>query len=53
MSKRQISVPLDEELCDFVEEQAAHQNRSLAGQIRHFVAEAARKIPTRRSEKVR
>jgi hypothetical protein len=57
MSKRQISVPLDNELREFVEEQAAQQDRSVAGQIRHYVCEAARKIPTptptRRSEKSR
>jgi hypothetical protein len=53
MSKRrqQISVPLEQELREFVEKQAAEQDRSVAGQIRHLVAEAARKTPTRRSEK--
>jgi hypothetical protein len=53
MSKQQISVPLDKELREFVEQQAQQQDRSLAGQIRHFVAEAARKTPNCRSEKVR
>jgi hypothetical protein len=38
----QISVPLDRELRAFVERQAAREDRSLAGQIRHLVAEAAR-----------
>ena len=45
MSKRreQVSVPLDAEQRDeFVEEQAARQDRSLAGQIRHWVAAAMR-----------
>ena len=45
MSKRreQVSVPLDAEQRDeFVEEQAARQDRSLASQIRHWVAAAMR-----------
>jgi hypothetical protein len=55
MSKRrqQISVPLEPELRAFVEQQAIEQDRSVAGQIRNFVAEAARKTPNRRPEKVR
>jgi hypothetical protein len=35
-------VPLDPELREYVERMAAREDRSLAGQIRHFVAEAAR-----------
>jgi hypothetical protein len=38
----QVSVPLDPELRQFVEREAARQDRSVAGQIRHLVAEAAR-----------
>lgn len=44
MAKReQISVPLDPELREYVERTAAREDRSVAGQIRHFVAEAARR----------
>jgi hypothetical protein len=44
MSRReQISVPLEPELRAFAEREAERQDRSLAGQIRHFVAEAARR----------
>jgi len=44
MSKRreQVSVPLDPELRAFVEREAAREDRSIAGQIRHLVAQAAR-----------
>jgi len=43
MRKReQISVPLDPELREFVERAAAKEDRSVAGQIRHLVAQAAR-----------
>jgi hypothetical protein len=44
MSKRreQLSVPLDPELREFVERTAEREDRSVAGQIRHLVAEAAR-----------
>lgn len=38
----QISVPLDENLRAFLERLAAREDRTLAGQIRHLVAEAAR-----------
>jgi hypothetical protein len=51
MRKReQVSVPLDPELRDFVERAAAEEDRSLAGQIRHLVAEAAREASKQRSE---
>jgi hypothetical protein len=40
--REQVSVPLDPELREFVERAAAQEDRSVAGQIRHFVAEAAR-----------
>jgi hypothetical protein len=40
--REQISVPLPVPLRTFVEETAAREDRSVAGQIRHFVAEAAR-----------
>jgi hypothetical protein len=44
MSKRenQISVPIERPLREFVEREAARQDRSVAGQIRHLIAEAAR-----------
>jgi hypothetical protein len=44
MKKRdyQVSVPLDQALREFVERAAEREDRSLAGQIRHLVAEAAR-----------
>ncbi len=42
MKAEQISVPLSRELREFVERQAAREDRSVAGQIRHLVAEAAR-----------
>ena len=48
MSKRreQVSVPLDPELRAFVERAAEREDRTLAGQIRHLVAEAARRAET-------
>jgi hypothetical protein len=42
MKAEQVSVPLSRELREFVERQAAREDRSVAGQIRHLVAEAAR-----------
>ena len=44
MSKRnhQITVPIEGELRAFVEAEAARQDRTLAGQVRHLIAEAAR-----------
>jgi CopG-like RHH_1 or ribbon-helix-helix domain, RHH_5 len=43
MSKReQVSVPLPAELREFVERAAVREDRTLAGQIRHLIAEAAR-----------
>jgi hypothetical protein len=49
MTKRdnQVSVPLDPELRAFVERAAEREDRSVAGQIRHLVAEAARNFPKR------
>ena len=42
-SKReQISVTLDPELRTFAEQIAAREDRTLAAQIRHWIAEAAR-----------
>ena len=44
MSERvQVTVPLSRELRRFVEQTAEREDRTLAGQIRHLVAEAARK----------
>jgi hypothetical protein len=44
MSKRenQISVPIEPALRAFIEREAERQDRTLAGQIRHLIAEAAR-----------
>ena len=42
MKAEQVSVPLPRELREFVERQAQREDRSVAGQIRHLVAEAAR-----------
>jgi hypothetical protein len=43
MRKReQISVPLERELREFVERTAAKEDRSVAGQIRHWVAQVQR-----------
>ena len=42
MRLSQVSVPLPSDLRLWIEAQAAAQDRSVAGQIRHLVAEAAR-----------
>jgi hypothetical protein len=43
MRKReQVSVPLDRELREFVERAAAKEDRSVTGQIRHWVAQLQR-----------
>jgi len=43
MAKReQITVPLPASLREFVERQAQQSDRSMAGQIRHVLTEAAR-----------
>jgi hypothetical protein len=42
MKRAQVSVPLDPELREFIERAAEREDRWIAGQIRHFVAEAAR-----------
>jgi len=47
MREHQVSVPLPPELRRFIEQQAAEQDRTLAGQIRHLVAEAARSAQAR------
>jgi hypothetical protein len=46
MSKREnkITVPLEPEQREFVERTAAREDRTLAGQIRHFIAEVARRV---------
>ena len=46
--REQISVILDPDLRAFAEQAAAREDRSVAGQIRHWVAEAARREATRR-----
>jgi hypothetical protein len=44
MAKReQVTVPLDRELREFVERVAEREDRSVAGVIRHLVAQAARR----------
>jgi hypothetical protein len=49
--REQISVILDCELRTFAEQAAAREDRTLAGQIRHWVAEAARReVPGRQGE---
>jgi hypothetical protein len=43
MSKReQLTVPIDAQLRDFLEHQAAREDRTLAAMARHIIAEAAR-----------
>jgi hypothetical protein len=37
-------VPLEPEQREFVERTAAREDRTLAGQIRHFIAEVARRV---------
>jgi hypothetical protein len=46
MSKRreQVSVPLSPALRAFVERTAEREDRTVAATIRHFVAEAARRL---------
>jgi hypothetical protein len=40
--KGQVSVPLDDSLRAFVQDMAAREDRTIAGQIRHLIAERAR-----------
>jgi hypothetical protein len=48
MAKREnVSMPLDPELRAFVERTAEQEDRSVAGQIRHLIAEAARRSAQR------
>ena len=42
-NREQISVPLPAELHEFVKRVAEREDRSLAAQIRHYVATAARR----------
>jgi hypothetical protein len=42
MKREQVSVPLPPQLREYVEERAAREDRSIAGVIRHLIAEAAR-----------
>jgi len=42
MGKGQLSVPLDPALRQFIEREAERQDRTVAGQVRHLIAEAAR-----------
>jgi hypothetical protein len=43
MKREQITIPLDPALREFVERAAAEQDRTMAGQVRHLIAEAARR----------
>ncbi len=50
MRKReQLSVPLPPRLREFIEREAEREDRSVAGQVRHLVAEAARNSETERA----
>ena len=49
MRLSQVSVPLSAELRSWVEEQAQAEDRSIAAQIRHYVAVAARQATTDRA----
>jgi hypothetical protein len=40
--QKQITVPLPVELVRFIEGAAQREDRSIAAQVRHYVAEAAR-----------
>jgi hypothetical protein len=42
--QKQITVPLPVELVTFVERAAQREDRSVAAQVRHYVAEAARRV---------
>ena len=42
MRENQVSVPLDARTRQYLEEAAAREHRTLTGQVRHLVAEAAR-----------
>jgi hypothetical protein len=43
MSKRQqITIPINEELREFIERAAAKEDRSVASMVRRLIAEAAR-----------
>ncbi len=42
--REQISVPLPAALREFVERAAEREDRSVAGQIRHLIAQAARDL---------
>ncbi len=48
MAKRTVSVPIDQALRQFLEAKAHAEDRSLAGQIRHLLAEAARQAASER-----
>lgn len=50
--RQQVSVPLDPQLRAFVEETAAREDRTVAGQIRHLVAEAARRAAAHQEQAV-
>jgi hypothetical protein len=40
--REQITVPISAELRTFLEELAAREERTIAGQVRHLIAQAAR-----------
>jgi hypothetical protein len=45
MKSLQVCVPLDRSLREFVERMAREQDRSIAGVIRHIIAQQARAHP--------
>ena len=49
--RQQVSVPLNPALRQFVERQAAAEDRTVAGQIRHLIAEAARQAQLARGRR--
>lgn len=51
--RNQISVPVDPALREFVEREAEREDRSLAAQVRHVLAEAARKAQAKEAHHAR
>jgi hypothetical protein len=49
-NRDQISVPLPAELREFVKRGAEREDRSVAGQIRHLIAEAHRRAAVRQPD---
>ena len=49
-NRDQISVPLPAELREFIKNSAEREDRTVAGQIRHLIAEAHRRSAVRQPE---